>query len=102
MGAWGYKPFENDTALDFMGGIADMIAEKALRAKEPEAFLAGVYALSLLGGAGVIDSAHGKRMTKRLAALSKNKEWLERWVDGGKGSKKAIDGLLKELESMAC
>lgn len=100
MGAFGYGPFHNDTALDFMGGIADTIARKTLRAKRPEELIAGVYALSILGSGGVIDLNSVKKMDKRLAALLKDRSFLDRWIDRGRGMKQTIRDLRKELKTM--
>ena len=41
MGAWGYEPFDNDAALDWLGPIEKRIAEHirhALRSKVPDTF----------------------------------------------------------------
>ncbi len=99
MGAWGFGPFQNDIALDFMGGVADSIARKTMRAKRPHEFLAGVHALSLLGPGGVIDEKTAKKMDKKLEALLKDKSFLDKWIDMEE-IKKTIEGLRNELATM--
>ncbi len=98
MGAWGYGPFENDTALDFMGGIANLIAERTLQARGPHEVLAGIHALILLGGAGVADSTLEKKLAKRLAAIATDKDFLSGWDDGGTNIKRSINRLIKKMD----
>jgi hypothetical protein len=98
MGAWGYKPFDNDAALDFLAGIADGIAAKALRTKDPQELIAGVEAISRLGV--VIDSKTAKKLARRLGSVLADKKWMAGWRDGGRAYRKVIGNLISEVKGM--
>jgi len=79
MGAWGYGPYENDSALDWLGdNITDRV-EKGLRSKdEAEVRVAAAVITDYLGKRDASDDLIDDAIEK-LEQLLDNERWVGSW-----------------------
>jgi len=66
MGAWGDQPFQDDTALDWLGGVQSEIARKVRQALRTGTGLNHYEYVEVIAAAEVLDAATGYEGTRRL------------------------------------
>jgi hypothetical protein len=111
MGAWGEKPFENDYAMDWMGGVDDFLSQKIHDGLVDESYFHKRAAAQLLIDSIirnlVSDFTNVKNIRIAVAELDiivNDKKWLDTWtrpnqvVDDILRQMTVLDGVLDQLE----
>ena len=108
MGAWGYNSLENDTALDFMSVLINEDAViKVLKRKNRDScnYNEVRAAAEVLLHLSKLEPLWFRQKTindmiEYLQDVTKDEDWFNSWIDGGKATKRSIKSLIRRLKKI--
>lgn len=107
MGAWGEKPWENDTAADMFYQLEKVpitqVVENGLNSENEDEQIAAAWLYSRVGMGFVypvdLRSTHKKLAVEKLTDILANDDWLDRWKD--RSAKEAsIKRVLRDIKNL--
>lgn len=101
MGAWGEKPYENDTALDWLGDATKPVVKKALkRGTNDQARAAAQFMIDMSSKYGIyIDPKLAELAIARLEKILAHETWVSLWQDPN-AIKRSLKSQIKKLQEL--
>lgn len=95
MGAWGYSPYEDDTASDWLSGLLPKVRKALKSSYEQEALVATAFLTDYLGNH--VDVAEEAQLAiGRLTKIRDDEEFIGSFSDPAR-KQKAINAQLDKL-----